>query len=132
ADREAILISDVVGSFAGIEEIASIKIRSLPVPPTATMKSIRTLLEHHVHDGAAVVPKFCRKAVVLNFELLHDFDRGLVVDVGVASLALFRRTERTAVEANLGSRVTLAVGDKVGAGGIAEIGTRGLRHAARE
>src|SRR5690348_17506531 len=122
----------MVGLVARIEEIACIKVRSLSIPPTAAMKCIRTLLEHHVDDRAAIVPKLGRKAVVLYLELLHDFNRGLVVNVGVATFALFRRAERTAVERNLGRRITLAVGDKVGTGGIAEIGTRGLRHPARQ
>ena len=82
------------------------------------MKLVRALLQHHVDDGAPVVAELGREAVVLDFELLHDLDRRLVVDVGVAAFALFRRTERAAVEGNLRGGVALAVGDEVGAGGI--------------
>src|SRR5436305_1063032 len=120
ADREAVLIPHMVGLVSRIEEVARIKVGSLPVPPAAAMKCVGTLLQHHVHDRAAVISELRRKAVVLYFEFLHDFDRGLVIDVGVATLALFRRTERTAIERNLRGRVTLAVGVKVGTGGIPE------------
>src|SRR5437899_3325753 len=122
----------MVGLFATIEVVAGIKCCPLPIPPTAAVKAVGALLQHHVHDRAAVVSKLGGKAVVLDLKLLHDFDRGLIVDVRVATLALFRRTERTPIEGDLGCGVTLTVGNKVSAGRIAEIGTRGLRHPARE
>src|SRR5947209_11853627 len=61
-DREAILIADVVGLFARVEEIASIKVGSLPVPPAAAVKRIRALLQHHIYDRAAIVAKLGGKA----------------------------------------------------------------------
>src|SRR5205807_9672385 len=118
--------------LAGIEEITSIKVGALPVPPAAAVKVVRTLLQHHVHDGAAVVAELGGKAVVLNLELLHDLDRGLVVHVGVAALALFRRADGTAVERDLGSGIALPVGDEVGAARVVvgNAGSCGLRHPA--
>src|SRR5262245_2985013 len=96
------------------------------------MKLVPALLQHHVHDRAAVVAELGGKAVVLDLEFLHDLDRRSEVHVGIAALALFRSADRTAVEGNLSGGVALTIGDKVGAGWIAEIRTRGLRHSARE
>src|SRR5271157_1514641 len=95
AQGEAILIPHVAGFLAGIEEVAGISRRSLSVPPAAAVKLVPSLLQHHVHDRAAVVAKLGGKAVVLDLELLRDLDRGLKINVGVAPLALFRRADWT-------------------------------------
>src|SRR5438128_9425717 len=55
AERETVLVSYVVRFFAGVEEIPGIKIGPLPVPPATAVKIVRTLLQHHIHDRAAVV-----------------------------------------------------------------------------
>src|SRR5437762_480496 len=111
-------VSHVVRFFAGVEEIPGIKIGPLPVPPATAVKIVRTLLQHHIHDRAAVVAELGGKAVVLNLKFLDDLDRRLVVDVGVAALALLRRADGTAIERNLGGGVALTVGDEVGAGRV--------------
>ena len=98
------------------------------------MKGVRALLQHHIHDGTAVVAELGGEAVVLDLEFLHDFDRRLVVNVGVATFALFRRAEGTAIKRNLGCGIALAVGHEVGAGGIVVVDprTRGFCHPTRQ
>ncbi len=44
AESEAILIPYVVGLFAGVEEVAGIKVGPLPVPPATAVKVVRPLL----------------------------------------------------------------------------------------
>ena len=98
------------------------------------MKIVRTLLQHHIHDRAAVIAELGGKAIVLNFELLHDLDRRLVVDVGVAALALFRRADGTAIERNLGCGVALTVGHEIGPGRVVvgDSRTGGFCHSTRQ
>src|SRR5256885_6170571 len=94
------------------------------------MKGVAALPQHHVHDGSAVVAKLGGKAVVLDLELLHDFNRRREVDVGVTSLTLFRSTDGTSVQGDLGGGVSLAIRDKVGASWVSQIAARGLCHPA--
>ena len=134
ANGETILISYVVRFFAGVEEVASVEIGSLTVPPAAAVKIVSTLFQHHVHDGAAVIAELGSKAVVLNLKFLNNLDRRLIVDVGISALALFRGADGTAVQGNLGRGVTLPVRDKVGPGRVV-VGnprTRGFCHPTRQ
>ena len=74
AESEAILISNVIRLFTSVEEVPRIKVGSLAVPPAAAMESVSSLPEHHIHDGSAVISELGGKAVVLDFEFLHDLD----------------------------------------------------------
>ena len=108
-----ILIAQVIGFLAGVEEIARIEYRALAIPPAAAVKFVCALLQHNVHQRTAVVSILGGEAVVLHLEFLNDFDRGLVINVGVAAFSLLRRTDGRAVESHFGGRIALAVGNKV-------------------
>src|SRR4051812_31402875 len=107
-----------------IEEISRIGSRALSKPPAAAMKIISPALQRHVHHGAAVVPKLCRKAVVLHFEFLDHFNRGFVINVAGRALSLFGCADQGAVNSYLSRGVSLAVRYKVCSGGVIVIRSR--------
>src|SRR5215468_2223840 len=115
---EPILIAQVIRLVSAIEIVSGVEVRALSVPPTAPVKLVGALFQNDVDEGPTIVAVLRRKAVVLNLELLHDLDRGLVVNVRVTAFALFRRADRTAVERDLRGRVPLAVRNEVRAGRI--------------
>src|SRR5438094_6268697 len=98
-------------TWRGIEEVSRIGSRALPKPPAAAMKIIGATLQSHIHHGAAVVPKLCRKAVVLDFEFLDHFNRGFVVNVAGRAFSLFGCADQGTVNAHLSRGVSLAVRD---------------------
>src|SRR5262249_52243769 len=106
---EPILIAHVIRLVARIEIVSGVEVRALSVPPTAPVKLVGALFQNDVDEGPTVVAVLRRKAIVLNFELLHDLDRGLVVNVRVSAFALFRRADWTPVQRDLRRRVPLTV-----------------------
>ena len=120
ADGKSTLVALAIrfGIGSRIEEITRGQLRALKKVPAAAMESVGAALQHHVYDGAAVVAEFRRKAVVLNFEFLHTLDQRLVVNIGVSSLALFRRADQRAIDPYLGGRIALSVGNEIGSRGI--------------
>src|ERR1044071_1391043 len=96
------------------------------------MKCIAPLFEHHIHNGAAIVAKLRRETVVLDLKLLNDLHGRLVINVGVASFALLRCADGTAIEGDLSRGVALAVGNTIGSRGIAKVGAGGSRYSARQ
>ena len=96
-------------SLRVVEEIVGIERGTLPEPPAAPMKFVAAFFQNNVDHGAAVVAEFRGEAVVLHFELLNDFDRRLIVDVGRCAFALFRGAGECAVNANLRGGIALAV-----------------------
>src|SRR6516164_5316597 len=117
-----------------VEEIIRVQGRALAEPPTAAVKLVAAFLEDDVHHGAAVVAEFSRETVVFDLELLNDFDRRLIVDVGGGSLTLLRRAGQSAIHANLGGGIPLAVRNEVCAGrvGVRSTLSCGLGHTAGE
>src|SRR5262249_48478852 len=113
SDRKAVLIPDVIRFLAGVEEVPGISCRPLAVPPAAAVESVSSLLEHHIHDGAAIVSELRRETVVLHFEFLHDLDGRFVIDARITAFSLFGRADRGSVQANFSSGVALTIGDVV-------------------
>src|ERR1035437_617193 len=94
-DRKTGLVALCVWFFAGrgIEEVSGVQLRTLQEIPSAAVESVRAALHDDVYDGTAVVAELRREAVVLDLEFLHALNQGLVVDVRVPPLALFRRAD---------------------------------------
>src|SRR4051794_33721324 len=106
----------------------------LPIPQAATVKFVGPLLKYHVYDGAAVIAVFRREAVVLNFELLDNLNRRLVIHVRVAALSLFRSGYRAAIQSDVCRRIALAVRNKVRSSRVVVVnpGSTGFGHSTRE
>src|SRR5579864_6521912 len=117
-----------------IKEIARIGACPLPEPPAAAVEIVRSALQSHVYDRAAVVAKFRGEAVVLDLEFLNDLHRGLVIDVAGCAFTLLWRTDQRAVNAHLSGRVALSVRNEVGPGRIIVRGARprSLGYTARK
>src|SRR5581483_10256395 len=113
ADGETVLIADVLRFVAAIEIISRIEFGPLAIPPSAAMKFVAALFQHHVHNGAAVIAELGGKTVVLQLEFLDDLNRRLIINVGVAALSLFRRADGIAIEPDFSSGVTLTVGNEI-------------------
>src|SRR5262249_46121421 len=121
AQGEAALVAGMVGTGqAGLitEKVVGIKGATLPEPPPGPVKGIGAALQGHVDHGAAVAAELRGKSVALHLEFLHRFHRRLVIDVGVAALALLRSADEDAVEPHLRRGIALPVRDKIRAGGI--------------
>src|SRR5208283_269198 len=121
---ETILVARVQRLDAGlrIEEIAGIGARALEEPPTAAVECVGSASQNHVYDGPAVVAELRGKAIVLDLELLNDLDRGLVINVAGSAFPLLRRADQRAVDADVGGRIALTIGNEVGAFGIVVLG----------
>src|SRR6185437_14578046 len=106
-----ILVPRVLGFFVGrrIKKVSRIGSRALPKPPAAPVEIIRAALESHVHHGAAIVPELRRETVVLDFEFLDYFNRGLVVNVAGRALSLFGCADQGAINADLSRSIALTV-----------------------
>src|ERR1019366_3164495 len=134
-DRKTGLVALCVWFGVGlIEKIPGVQLRTLQEIPSAAVESVGAALHDDVYNGAAVVAELGRKAVVLDLEFLHALNQGFVVDVGIPALALFRRTDQSAIQPYFGGRVPLAVRGKVRPRGIVvrRAGPGHLRHARRE
>src|SRR5258708_25096332 len=118
--------------WRGIEEISGVGTSALPEPPAAAVIIIRAALKGHIHYRAAIVPELCRKTVVLDFEFLDHFNRGLVIHVTGRALSLFGCADQSAINSDLSRGVSLAIRYKVCAGGIVVIRSRsgGFRNAS--
>src|SRR6266849_6890161 len=113
AYSKAVLVAYVIGLLSGVKKVAGIELRTLSVPPAGPVELIAALPEDHVYNRAAVVAILGGEAVVLNFEFLNDLNGRLIVDVRIATLALFRRAERAAIEPHFRRCIALAVGNEV-------------------
>ena len=98
------------------------------------MQSVGARLHDFIDDGAAVVAILRGEAVVLHLDFLQRLDRGLVIDIGGAPLALLWRRGERAVEANLGSGISLPVRDEIRSRRIRVVdpGSSGLGDAGGE
>src|SRR5581483_4042937 len=137
SQREAILIPRMIRSRQArlvAEKVVGVERSALSKPPAAAMKAVGAALQRHVDHGSAIAAELRRTAVVLYLELLYRLNRGLVVDVRISALALFRRADQCTVEPHLGSRIPLPVRNEICAGGIiiGRTGTRSFAHTGIE
>ena len=82
------------------------------------MKSVGSLLEHHIQNRAAIVAELGAEAIVLQLEFLHDFHGRLVVHIAITAFTLLRSADGTSVEAHFRSRVSLTIRNKICSTGI--------------
>ena len=132
--REPVLILLVVRHRSGVEEVPRVECGALPIPPPAAMDFVGPGLHHRIHNGAAVIPVFRGKTVVLYFEFLQSLHRGLIVHIRCAALALLRRAQQIPIQPDVRRRIPLPVRNKIGPAGIRILRARSrrLRHSASQ
>ncbi len=100
-------------SGSRIKKVPGVRSGALEEIPSATVEGICATLQHHVHHGAAVIAELGGKAIVLDFELLNDLDRRLVINVAVGAFALFWSADQRAVNPHFRGCVSLPIRNKV-------------------